>query len=185
MLSPDKQFVDFILQGIEKGFRIGFDRCSVQASRNMLSALQNPSPVDDYLESEVAAGRVVEVSGPAGDVLMVSRFGVIPKRGQPNQWRLILDLSHPDGHSVNDGVSKTLSSLVYVSVDRAVEHILQLGPGTLLAKVDFECAYRNVPVHPDDRYNVSTWYVLEGQNTSGYLPTIWITFHSQAFYQFS
>ena len=78
---------------------------------------------------------------------------------------------------MNDGVSKTLSSLVYVSVDRAVERILQLWPGTLLAKVDIECAYRNVPVHPDDRYLLGmSW------RGSGYLP---ITFHSQAFYQLS
>ena len=32
-----------------------------------------------------------------------------------------------------------------------VEKVLELGKGSLLAKVDIEHAYRNVPVHPDDR----------------------------------
>ena len=84
--------------------------------------------------------------------LVISRFGVIPKRGQGNQWRLILDLSHPTGRSVNDGISRELSSLSYASVDQAVERILELGPGTLLAKCDIKQAYRNVPVHPEDRF---------------------------------
>ena len=33
-----------------------------------------------------------------------SRFGVIPKKNKPNSWRLILDLSFPFDHSVNDGI---------------------------------------------------------------------------------
>ena len=32
-----------------------------------------------------------------------------------------------------------------------MEKVLELGKGSLLAKVDIEHAYRNVPVHPDDR----------------------------------
>ena len=34
----------------------------------------------------------------------VSRFGVILKTHQPGKWRLITDLSHPQGHSINDGI---------------------------------------------------------------------------------
>ncbi len=82
--------------------------------------------------------------------MVVSRFGVIPKRGQTNKWRLILDLSYPPGSSVNDGISLEMSSLYYVSVDTAVRQILELGRGALLAKMDIDHAYRNVPVHPDD-----------------------------------
>ena len=29
-------------------------------------------------------------------------LGVIPKQNRPNNWRLIVDLSSPEGHSVND-----------------------------------------------------------------------------------
>ena len=42
----------------------------------------------------------------------------------------------------------SLSSLMYVLVDNAAQTILRMGR---LAKVDTEHAYRNVPVHPDDR----------------------------------
>ena len=80
----------------------------------------------------------------------VSRFGVIPK-GNSRKWRLILDLSSPEGQSVNDGINLEWCSLSYVSVDDAVSVIRHLGQNTLLAKVDIKSAYRMVPVHPDDR----------------------------------
>ena len=76
---------------------------------------------------------------------------MIPKRSRPNKWRLIVDLSSPDGHSVNDGIGKDLSSLSYVSLEDVVAGIIKLGRGTLLAKMDICQAYRNVPIHPHDR----------------------------------
>ena len=140
---PDQQFSHYICHGIRTGFRIGFDRtkCTpASTERNMMSASHHPQPVQEYLAREIEAGRVVPLANrPAG--LIVSRLGVIPKRDQDNQWRLILDLSHPPNHSINDGVSKELSSLTYASVDDAVRNILRLGQGTLLAKCDIKQAY--------------------------------------------
>ena len=66
----------------------------------------------------------------------ISRFGVIPKKSQPGKWRLIVDLSHPQGFSVNDGIDPSLFSLSYTSVDEAVNRFSQLGRGTLMAKFD-------------------------------------------------
>ncbi len=118
---------------------------------NMQSAMTNPDPVEEYLAEELRNGRITELCPSESAGVVVGRFGVIQKRGQTNKWRLILDLSYPSGSSVNDGISRELSSLHYVSVDTAVRRILELGRGALLAKVDIAHAYRNVPVHPDDR----------------------------------
>ena len=149
---PDKNFVRYILAGIHQGFRLGFQHQSsslLPAKANMHSARSNPIVVSDYLEKEVATGQVLaQVEGP----IQISRFGVIPKSGSPNKWRLIVDLSYPHGRSVNDGVSKDLSSIQYATIDQAVLNILKLGPGTELAKVDVEQAYRNIPVHWEVRW---------------------------------
>ena len=80
----------------------------------------------------------------------ISRFGLIPKKS-PGEWRLIVDLSSPDGRSVNDGVYEHLCSLKYVSVEDALQVVLSLGRGSLLAKIDIKKAYRNIPVAPADR----------------------------------
>ena len=62
-----------------------------------------------------------------------------------------MDLSSPKEGSVNAGIDRELCSLSYPTVDDTVEKLLKLGNGALLAEVDIEHAYRNVPVHPDDR----------------------------------
>ena len=81
----------------------------------------------------------------------ISAFGVIPKQNKPGKWRLIVDLSAPEGFSVNDGIQKDLCSLTYTSVEEVVQCIIQLGRGAMLAKIDIKHAYRNIPVHPQDR----------------------------------
>lgn len=82
----------------------------------------------------------------------ISRFGVIPKSHQHDKWRLIIDLTYPNGHSVNDGIAKSLCSLTYVTVDDATQKILELGRNSLLAKPDIRSAFRLLPVHPADRH---------------------------------
>ena len=60
---------------------------------------------------------------------------IIPKRYQLNKWRLITDLSHFLGHSVNDNIPKTLCSLSYITANDAFKKLLELiQPGTLLTK---------------------------------------------------
>ena len=70
-----------------------------------------------YIQGERGAGRLL---GPFQRDKMpevhVSPLGVIPKSG-PGKWRLILDFSSPEGGSVNDGITKELCSLSYMSVD--------------------------------------------------------------------
>lgn len=80
----------------------------------------------------------------------ISPFRVIPKK-HSNKWRLIVDLSSPEGGSVNDGISRDLCSLSYVTVDEVAAYALELGQGAELGKLDIQSAYRIVPVHPDDR----------------------------------
>ena len=81
----------------------------------------------------------------------VSRFEVIPKNHQPNKWQLIVDLSYPTGHNVNDGISHPLCSLHYVTIDDAVHQLFTLGKGCLLAMIDIQSAFRLLPVHPAER----------------------------------
>ena len=63
-----------------------------------------------------------------------------------------MDLSSPEGHSVNDGIETNLCSFTYVSIDNVAAAIVQLGKGALIAKTDIRHAYRQVLVHPDDRF---------------------------------
>ena len=77
----------------------------------------------------------------------MSPIGLIPKTHQPVKYRLIIDLSSPHGHSVNDGIKPELCSLEYSSVDNTVKLLLLCGQGALMGKLDLKSAYRMVPVH--------------------------------------
>ena len=153
---PDRAKVQYVLDGIAHGFSSGFDasRVALRSSlRNMRSATDHPVVIDEYLATEVAKGRVVgPFTTPPLPNLHCSPFGVIPKKGQPGKWQLILDLSSPHQHSVNDGIPKDPFSLQYISVDDAIKILMVLGPGALMAKFDVESAYRNVAMRPDERY---------------------------------
>ena len=152
---PDSEYVQYIMDGITTGFRIGFDyahyHCN-SAKRNMLSTSQHPGEVEVRLRAECELGRIIGPIQADSFPLHINRFGVIPKPHQPGRWRMIVDLSHPKGSSVNDGISSQLCSLSYASIDDAISTIIQLGRGTQLAKLDLESAYRIVPVHPHDRH---------------------------------
>lgn len=164
---PDPEFKRYIIAGITQGFRIGFQYSHSAprgTKRNMQSALENPSVIDSYLAKECALGRVAGPFTIGTLPLHVNRFGVIPKPHQPGKWRLIVDMSSPPDHSINDGIEPELCSLTYASTDDAVANIISMGKGTLLAKLDLESTYRIVPVHPDDRLLLGMewkgcWYV--------------------------
>ena len=91
---PNRQFV---VDGIQNGFRVGCSASSVvlrSATRNMPAADLHPTVIENYLSN-----RLVEIPSALVHAL---KFGVIPKKHQPGKWRLIVDLSSPDGASVND-----------------------------------------------------------------------------------
>ncbi len=154
---PDKELVEWMVRGIRQGFRLGFqqDRRGLrQARQNLASVREHPEVVQEYLDNELEKGRVIAVGKTEeADALGVhcSPFGVIPKKGKAGRWRLIVDLSAPAEASVNDGISSELSSLSYTSVDVVMRRVLEIGRGALMAKADVKQAYRNMPVHPDDR----------------------------------
>ena len=95
---PNRQKVDFVLDGIHHGFKLGF--CHTQrlkpAKKNKPSADQHASVIDEYLAHEMSRGRV---AGPFDFLplpnLQVSSFSVIPKWGQVGKWRLIVEMRRP------------------------------------------------------------------------------------------
>ena len=153
---PHQALVQFFIYRILNGFRIGFSHLKFnlkRARKNMESAYAHKEVVDNYLQEELSKGRV---AGPFTHSLVphgqISRFGVILKHHKPDSWRLIIDLSHPHDHSINDGIPPSLCSIRYITIDDAINQILSLGRGTMMAKIDIKSAFRLLPVHPAVRH---------------------------------
>ena len=150
---PNRALVNFYISSISQGFRLDFNNPSSSlksACWNLSSGYEHPEVVDEYLAAEITQSCI---AGPFEKLpnleVHIGRFRVIPKK-HSQKWRLIVDLSHPTGHSINDGISKNLCSLSYITVDMAINHVFTLDPGKLLAKVDIESAFCLLPVHPAD-----------------------------------
>ena len=83
---------------------------------------------------------------PSFIIVWLSLLGAVPKKHTDNKWMLILNLSHPKGATSMMALTRTCE---HESND-VVQEVLRLGRGTLLAKIDFESAFRKVPVHSED-----------------------------------
>ena len=138
---PDREYVQFLVDGMRNGFRIGYDHkthsCKSCAG-NMVSARQHPEQVRKYLATEMAEGRIIGPvdSSAVAARIQISCFAVIPKPHQLEKWRLITDLSFPEGSSVNDRIPSRLCSMSYTSVDAAISMVLNIGRGAVMAKFD-------------------------------------------------
>ena len=82
--------MQYILNGPAFSFRIGFgyeEHGYRMSKENMLSAVQNPGPVEEYLQT----GRIVDPF-EEGEIpaAQVSRFGVIPKANQQTALTLVI-----------------------------------------------------------------------------------------------
>ena len=160
---PNHELTEFFLVGITQRFKTGFKMGNIllkSAAKNLPGALLHPELVDEYLQHELSQHRLSE-SYPATSCPQahISRFGVIPKNHQPGKWHLIVDLSYPAGHSINDGIPPSLCSPSYVMVDNAIQNIIKTGPGTSLAKIDIKSAFRLLPICPSDRHLVASYAV--------------------------
>ena len=150
---PDQVWARAILKGIQDGFRIGLrahHHCR-SSMGNSPSAREQAQVVETYLAGQLAQGHLAGPYAPAEcRGIITSSLAVIPKK-TPGKWRVIIDLSRPQGASVNEAIRREFTHLAYSSVEDAALIIHDLGPHALLAKVDIKNAYRIVPVHPSDQ----------------------------------
>ena len=92
-------------------------------------------------------------AAPPMSNLHCSPFGVITKKNQ-----IILDLSSPAAHGVNDAIPRDPYLLHYISLDTAIRALLELGPVAQMAKFDVEAAYRNITTPPDQCFLGMYWW---------------------------
>ncbi len=120
----------WVLQGIASGSRLGMQvgEC-VSATLNCRSAYARPALIDNFLLEEIKFDCVAgPFSSPPIEGLHISRFGIIPK-ATPGKFRLITDLSFPQGHSVNDLVPDAEAQVAYDSIPQAQDMLTKVGWG--------------------------------------------------------
>lgn len=78
-----------------------------------------------------------------------SPIALIPKKAA-GEFRLIQNLSAPQGNSVNTYIPQDKATVQYQTLQDAIKLLQKIGRGTLMVKTDIESAFRLIPVHPED-----------------------------------
>jgi len=108
--------------------------------------------VNAYLSKEFKLSRI---AGPFDTVLLAQVFVVSPlntvEKQDSEERRVIVDLSWPCNHSVNDGIpSDTYLGeplvLPYPTIDDIVDSVATLGRGCFLYQCDLRKVYHQFPV---------------------------------------
>ena len=116
-------------------------------SHNWPSSLDHSLAVEEFIQSYIELGVIEGPLDPLPPDLKVSPLGAFTKRGKT---RVIHDLSHPSGVSVNDFIDRDLYSVRYSSIKDAVR-LCEKFDSPWLAKTDLKAAYMSCFIRPEDR----------------------------------
>ena len=152
---PNQRFVDTLTSIAISGAQVGFQgspsgqiRC-----RNHPSAYARPEIIMESIQTELRMGQVKQIAkSDLPQDFFCSPIGLVPKQanGVQSGWRVIFNLSSPEGFSVNDGIPKEYGKLVYETLNNAVQMVAQAGKGAMMMKRDLKAAFRHVPTNPCD-----------------------------------
>ena len=122
--------------------------------KNQQSAIHYSSHVDEYIGKESAYGAIIGPysSNPFQIPLTISPLLSVPKK-ETSERRTVMDLSFPEGSSVNDGIPRDTYlgdpfNLHYPATDNLIHLMNKHGQECLLYKVDIKRCYRWIPVDP-------------------------------------
>ncbi|MBV2113495.1 MAG: hypothetical protein KUF82_21290 [Candidatus Thiodiazotropha sp. (ex Ctena orbiculata)] len=149
---PDQEFVRYLCSGLHEGFDTLIPSVSLVnlECKNLLSARNNPSDVQELIEKECQNGFLYgPFSKPPFDKYRVSPLGLAVGK-YSGKKRLIVDLSSPhddpNNSSINELIDKESCRLSYVRIDDAIRAIQSYGRNALLYKVDIANAFKTLPI---------------------------------------
>ena len=116
-------------------------------SKNLSSALLDPTTINTRLRDDLVLGRVEKVTGDRP--FICSPLGLVPK---PGGWRRIHHVSYPCHHSVNHHIPEKCTELKYIKFEEVLDMIREGGRSSVILKRDVKDAFRNIPLAPNIRW---------------------------------
>ena len=134
---------------------------------NHKGAEEHPQALLNYIRKEQAHGAVM---GPFNRIPFPNKVGISPLSTRPKkdseERRIILDLSFPQGSSINDGILKDNylglpAKLSFPRIDDFALRIYQLGKNCRMFKIDLSRFFRQLPLDPGDYSLIG--YIIDGK----------------------
>ena len=143
-----------LLDYLEFGFPLCIDRSKLKFTEfvdNHHSAVNFPHDMDAYFTKELSHKTIV---GPCINLPFKVHHSPMLSRPKVNDTRrVIVNLSHPYGNSINDCISNQchdgiVFNLKYPTVDSIIDAIREKDGDVLLSKIDISRAFRNLRLAP-------------------------------------
>ena len=120
------------------------------AKLNHKGALEFPDIINHYLVTDHSNNTLLGpfFTNPFPDRTASSPLNSVPKRDS-DKCQVILNMSFPSGHSVNDGIDKdcylgVTIDLTYPTIDSFTTMVKAVGPGALMYKRELSKAYHQI-----------------------------------------
>ena len=150
----------FLIKGFQEGFDLGYtgDRTMRRKAPNLKLTVGSKVELWNKVMKEVKEGRYAgPFETPPFENYIQSPIGLVPKDGGRNT-RLIFHLSYPrkdtkrgeKPESVNANTPKSLCTVKYPDIERAIILCLELGIGCKIAKSDMKSAFRHFYIKQRD-----------------------------------
>ena len=146
----NQEIREYLVQGFTRGFSL---ECKGEVgkkdTKNLNSTKQHSEVVEEKINKEVKLGRYAgPFLQPPIENLTISPIGVHPKKAE-GEYRLITNLSHPRGGSVNDLIEDEDATVQYANITSAIKLMKTEGKGCFMAKTDIKSAFRIIPLNAD------------------------------------
>jgi hypothetical protein len=144
--------LELVCKDLTEGADIGCEGGARAATRskNAPTAYEFPRQVSDaiaqWVEKGYAFGPVPEEKVPSG----VKVNGIMCREKPNGSVRIILNLSAPEGRSVNDGIVAANFPAAMASTSKWLGVLHRAGRGGLMTKLDWADAYKHVHVREED-----------------------------------
>ena len=176
---PDKRVLQYLKFGFPLSLSDNHDLHDTDIS-NHASAMQHPKAVMEYLNKEMSVGAIL---GPVSNVPHEDYHcsPLLTRLKDTNKGRVILNLSHPPGASVNHFVNSntfdnSCFTLKFPTIDNIVHEIKNCNENPHLIKIDVSHAFRNLRDDPKDGLNFGLkWkdsYFIDGAIAFGWVQAV-------------
>ena len=133
-----------VVEWIKFGFPMSRDEdpIIIPATTNHSGALLHSEAIEQYLDTELRHNAIM---GPFNIPPFMGRIGISPLSTRPKKNssapQVILNLSYPEGNSINNGIDKNFYcgksvQLTYPTIDTLLQCIFELGMNARLWKRD-------------------------------------------------
>ena len=149
---PDPEEAEWVVNGFTNGFPLGIDPERRPEPRepclNSAAAQAKSEELRKLVQKELDLGHMLgPFDEPPLPNMVYSPLHLVPKAGNPDEYRLIHNLAFPyTEQSVNKSIPKEESSVHYHYIDELIEMAIDLGENIWGCRVDFSHAFRNLGV---------------------------------------